>query len=115
MRECDLTKQTDTLKKLISEHPDYPIAILAGEEANSGDYCWMFCSYVSFEVGEMLATDYYGYNDEIITNRDELEELIEDRLYDNKLSDDELEKAVKEEIAKLEPYWKKVIFIYANN
>ncbi len=115
MRDYSLTKQTDELKKLIAEHPDYPIAVLAGEEANTGDHSWMLCTYINFEVGEMLDTDFYDYNDTIITDRDRLEEIIEDRLYDEDLRDDELEKAVKEKVAELEPYWKNVIFIYAAN
>ena len=32
-----LSKSTEELKKLIAEHPDYPIVVLAGEEANNGD------------------------------------------------------------------------------
>ncbi len=115
MRGYSLTKQTDKLKELIAKYPDYPIAVLAGEEANGGDYSWMFCTDIRFEVGEMLDTDYYDYNDEIITDRDRLEEIIEDRLYDENLEGDELDKAVKGKIAELEPYWKNVIFIYADN
>ena len=110
-----LTKSTDELKKLITEHPDYPICVLAGEEASGSDYCWMYCSDIRFEVGEILDTDYYDYNDEIIVDRDRLEEIIEDRLYDEYTDEEELNNAIKEKIAELEPYWKKVICIYANN
>lgn len=110
-----LTKNTDELKRLIAEHPDYPICILAGEEANSGDYGWMYCSNISFEVGELLDTDVYDFNDETITDRDRLEEIIEDYLYDSGLEDEALDKAIKEKVAELEPYWKNVIFIYATN
>ena len=110
-----LAKSTDELKKLIAEHPDYPICVLAGEEANGGDYCWMYCSDIRFEVGEILDTDYYDYNDEIIVDRDRLEEIIEDRLYDEYTDEEELNKAIEEKIAELEPYWKKVICIYATN
>ena len=110
-----LAKSTDELKKLIAEHPDYPICVLAGEEAYGGDYSWMYCSDIRFEVGEILDTDYYDYNDEIIVDRDRLEEIIEDRLYDEYTDEEELNNAIKEKIAELEPYWKKVICIYANN
>lgn len=110
-----LVTQTDELKKLISEHPNYPICVLAGEEANGGDYNWMFCSDVRFEIGEILDTEYFGYNDEIFTDRDYLEEIIEDRLYDEDLRGEELDKAVKAKLEELEPYWTKVICIYATN
>ena len=110
-----LLKQTDTLKKLIAEHPDYPICVLAGEEANGGDYSWMYCTDVRFEVGEILDTEYFGYNDEVFTDRDYLEEIIEDRLFDEGLEGDELDAAVKKKLEELEPYWRDVICIYATN
>lgn len=111
----NITKNTNELKRLIAEYPDYPIVVLAGEEANGGDYSWMYCSSISFEVGELLDTDYFDYNDETITDRDRLEEVVEDRLYGEGLEGDELDKAVKEKIAELEPYWINVICIWANN
>lgn len=44
---------------------------------------------------------------------------MRDYLYDlpeNKgLSDEEFDRRLKEEVAKYEPYWKKVIAIYADN
>lgn len=114
-RTYSLTKQTDELKRLIEKYPDYPICVLAGEEANSGDYTWMFCADIRFDVGEILDTDYYGYNDEVFTDRDKLEEYIEDSLYSEHLEGDALDQAVKAKLAELEPYWKNVICIYATN
>ena len=45
------------------------------------------------------------------------EEYIEDMLYDEycEKSEEEYEKAIKDKLAELEPYWKKVIAIYATN
>lgn len=112
-----LTFKTDKLKKLIAEHPDYEIVVLAGKEANSGDYSWMYCSYISFEIGEVLDYDFYDYDDAVFTDRDRLEEKIEEDLYDeySNKSDEEYEAAIKAEVAKYEPYWKDVICIYATN
>ena len=120
----DVTKNTDDLKKLIAEHPDYPIVVLAGEEANSGDYYWMYCSDIRFGLGEILTVQ-APYNDEIVCgDRDSFEEEMSDWLFyklegdgvdvDN-MPDEEYEKILKEEIAKYEPYWKKVIAIWATN
>lgn len=122
--QIELTKNTDELKRLISEHPDYPIVVLAGEEANSGDYCWMYCSDIRFSLGEILTVE-APYNDEIVCcDRDSFEEEMSDWLFyklegdgvdvDN-MPDEEYEKILKEEIAKYEPYWKKVIAIWATN
>lgn len=121
--------QTTELKKLIEEHPTYPIAVLASEEANSGDYSWMYCSYIRFRVGEILDCD-QPVNDEIIFNdRDDFEEQLEEWLWDkmcddishNGMYDDreptekEFQKALDKEKAKYEEYWTDCILIYAGN
>lgn len=112
-----LTQKTDELRRLILENPDLPIVILAGEEANGGDYCWMFCSSISFHIDEILDCDFYDYDDAVFTDRDRLEEYIEDMLYDEycEKTEEEYDKAIKDKLAELEPYWKKVIAIYATN
>ena len=112
-----LTKKSDELKKLILENPELPIVILADEDAVSEDYGWTFCSSISFYIDEILDCDFYDYNDTIFTDRDRLEEYIEDMLYDEycEKSQEEYEKAIKDKLSELEPYWKKVIAIYATN
>lgn len=112
-----LSKKSDELKKLILENPDLPIVVLAGEEANGGYYNWMFCSYISFHIDEILDCDYLDYNDCVFCDRDRLEEYIEDVLYDEYCDkpDEEYETAIKNKLAELEPYWTKVIAIYATN
>lgn len=110
-----MAQNTDRLKQLIAEYPDYPIVVLAGEDANNGDYGWMYCTDIRFDVGEILDTDYFDDNDHIFTDRSWLEEVIEERLYDNCDSEEELDNAVRAELARLEPYWKQVIFIMATN
>lgn len=92
-----LSKKSDELNKLILENPDLPIVVLAGEEANGGDYSWMFCSSVSFSIDEILDCDFYDYNDAVFCDRDRLEEYVADILYDeyyNK-SDEEYEVQLK--------------------
>lgn len=113
-----IIKQTDELKNLIDKYPDYPICVLAGEDANCGGYYWMYCSNIKFEIGEILdCEDWLDFEDEIITDRGRLEEVVEDRLYGDYYDkpDDVYDKAIKEKMIELEPYWRKVIFIYATN
>lgn len=112
-----LSKSTEELKKLIADHPDYDIVVLAGEEANGGDYRWMYCSDIYYEVGEILDADFYDYDDAVFTDRDRLEEFIEDMLYDDYSDkpEEEYNLAIKAKVAELEPYWKDVIAIYAAN
>lgn len=112
-----LVQKTDELKKIILENPDLPIAILANEDSTSGNWYWTYCSSISFGIDEILDCDYYDYDDAVFTDRDRLEEYIEDYLYDEYVDKptEEYEAAIKDKLAELEPYWKKVIAIYATN
>lgn len=117
LNNYSLTQKTDELRKLILENPELPIVVLAGEEANNGFFSWMYCSSISFELDEILDCDYYDYDDAVITDRERLEEKIEDDLWDeyHDKSEEEYDAAIKRELEKYEPYWKKVIAIYATN
>lgn len=116
-REYSLSHKSDELKKLIAENPELPIVVLASDEANCGDFCWQYCYSVSFELGEILDCDYYEDDDTVFTDRDRLEEKISDDLYDeyHNKSSEEYDEAVSRKVEELEPYWKKVIVIYASN
>lgn len=110
-----LATETDELKRLILENPELPIVILADEDSSNADYGWTYCSRISFYIEEILDWDFYDYNDTVITDRDRLEEIIADNLDGEYLTDEEYEAAIKYELEKYEPYWKKVIAIYASN
>lgn len=117
VNDCTLSHKTDELKKLIQKYPDYEIVVLAGEEANCGDHSWMFCRDISFGVDQILDEDFFDYNDCVFTDKEWLEEYIEELLYEDYHDKQEAEydAAIKAEVAKHEPYWKNVIAIYANN
>lgn len=118
----DLTTKTDELKKLISENPDLPIVVIAGEEANTGDYSLMYCTNVRFSVEEILDCE-VPYSEYVETDRDNFDEQIEEWLWDDmggndkdrKLSEAIFKDALEETKAKYEPYWKNVIAIYVDN
>lgn len=121
-RNYSLTKKSDELKKLILENPDLPIVVLAGEDANIGDFSWMFCTNISFSIEEIFDCDFYNYDETIFTDRESLEEVIIDKIENGDIDvgvditdEDEFNKAVECEMEKYEPYWKKVVAIYANN
>lgn len=116
-RTYALSFKTDELKELIKENPDLPIVVLAGEEANNGDYGWMFCSSVSFQIEEILDCDYCDDNDCVFVDRSDLESHVENALYDEYCdkTEEEYEAAIKARLEELEPFWTKVIAIYATN
>jgi hypothetical protein len=116
-RSYSLTQKSDELKKLILENPDLPIVVLAGEESSTGWHSWTFCSSISFCIDEILDCDYCDYNDAVFTDREYLEEHVVDELadeYEDK-SEEEFDEAVKRRLEEFEPYWTKVIAIYATN
>lgn len=112
-----LDKNTDELKRLIAENPDLPILILANDESALGDGGWSFCTSIYFDVCEYLDCEFFDYDDTVIVDRDRLEEVVEDRLYDDYCDkpEEEYDKAIKDMLAELEPYWKEAIMIYATN
>lgn len=116
-RTCSLVKSSDELKKLIAENPDLPIVVLADEDSNCGDWRWTYCSSISFDICEILDCDYYDYDDTVFTDRDRLGEKIADDLYEKYYDkpEEEYEEAIEQEVKRYEPYWQKVIAIYASN
>lgn len=116
-QEYHLAQKSDELKKLILENPDLPLVVLCGDEANTGYYGWMFCSSIRFGIEEILDCDYLDYNECVFTEREYLAEVVADRLigeYEDR-PEEEFDAAVDEKLAELEPYWTKVIAIYADN
>ena len=114
-----LAHQTDELKKLIAEHPDYPIVVLCSTEVVADDfYTWWYAPCLSFDVGELLDCEQEVNEERYFTDREEFEGELRDKLsyqeeYE-KLSDGEFDKVLKAELEKYEPYWTKVIMIRAD-
>jgi len=111
-----LAKGSDELKKLITENPDLPIVVLVSDDA-AMDCSWTFCSSVSCHLDEILDCDFLDYNDTVFTDRERLEEKIADDLWEEYRDkpEKEFDEAIKRELQKYEPYWKRVIAIYASN
>lgn len=117
----NLAKNTEELKCLITEHPDYPIVVLVGIDSSDMDHMYTYCKVVHFKVTEILDCEVPWNEETVYEDKDEFKECMEDWLwYEMKdtipnLSEEKFEEALKEELAKYEPYWKKVIAIYADN
>lgn len=112
-------KQTDELKALIAEHPDYPIVVMCSDAVCAdNDFSWWYAPCLSFCIGEILDCEQDINAGIIYVDRDEFEEDLQDRFADDEryenLSDAEFDNIVKAELAKYEPYWKKVIVIRAD-
>lgn len=109
-------KQSDKLKQLISEYPDYPIVVLCDSDIFSGDNMWVYATELSFTIGEILDCSQEINDEKVYSDRQEFEEDLTDILSDSEnyddLTDEEFDNLVKTKCAKYEPYWKKVIQIW---
>ena len=112
-------KQTDELKKLIAEHPDYPIVVMVGTEVVADDYYgWWYAPCLSFSIGEILDCEQDINDEKTYIDRDEFEEDVYDKYtWDEKyekLDNFEFDEMVEKKLKEYEPYWKKVIQIRAD-
>ena len=114
-----LIKQTEELKKLIEEHPDYPIVVLCHSDVCANDdYNWWYAPTLSFAVGEVLDCEQDIDDMKVYCDRDDFEEDLANSLGDSgnydEATDDEFDAIVRNKLAEYEPYWKKVIEIRAD-
>ena len=112
-------KQTDELKNLIAEHPDYPIVVMVGTEVVADDtYGWWYAPCLSFSIGEILDCEQDINDEKTYIDRDEFEEDIYDKYtWDEKyekLDNFEFDEMIEKKLKEYEPYWKKVIQIRAD-
>ena len=111
-------KQTDELKKLIAEHPDYPIVVIVANEVIGDDYSWWYAPCISFSVGEILDCEQDIDEEKTYVDRDDFEEDVQynvecDENFEN-VTDEEFDAEVKRIMTEYEPYWRKVIQIRAD-
>lgn len=112
-------KQTDELKQLIAEHPDYPIVVLCGTEVVGDDsHGFWYAPSLRFELAEILDCEQDINDETVYVDRDEFEEDLRDKLcwkeeYE-RLPEDAFDKVVKEKLKEFEPYWKPIIAIKAD-
>ena len=112
-------KQTDDLKELITQYPDYPIVVIVSSDVVADDgYAWWYAPEIRFGIGEILDCEQDIDEEKTYVDRDEFEDDLRDNLswdeiYD-KLSDEEFDKVIEEKLNEYEPYWKKVIQIRAD-
>ena len=111
-------KQTDELKKLITEYTDYPIVVMVANEVIGDEYCWWYAPCLRFDIGEILDCEQDINDEKTYIDRDDFEEDIQynlecDERFDD-LTDEEFDAEVKRIMDEYEPYWKKVIQIRAD-
>lgn len=119
-RPTELFHKGDTLRKLLLEHPDLPLLVLATDDANSGDYCTMSCGSIYAEIGEFLDCRQEVNDERCYTDREDFFDAVYNNLdldtYEHSdLSKDELEAMTEKEVAEYDPYWKPCIILTVGN
>lgn len=100
-RPTGLLHTADELRQLIRNSPTLPLLVFAGEEANSGDYSYMSCSYIKAYKGEFL----------------DCTQTVNDCMCytDGDYTDEEFDALVKKTVAEYDPYWKPCIILNVDN
>lgn len=107
------------LAEAIKKHPDLPVIFMCSSHIDESyvDYQWYYTTRMSVAVVELFNSDEWG-DDFIFSEREELEEEIEESSYSDFCNSDgsitkkaqkALDAKVAEEMARLEPYWVKCL------
>lgn len=110
--------ETDELRKMIIEHPELPIMVLAGEDSWNGEHGYTCCSKVYCTIEEVPDYDLLDGNDCIFTDREEFADFMDDKCceeLDEDMDENEYEKRLGYRIHNYDKYWKKVITITVDN
>lgn len=120
MPDFGVIRDAAEIRRFIADYPDLPICVLAGQDAVSEEWAWTFCTSVHCELGEILdiKTPYDGGGEKIFTDEDDLEEEINDQLFNEeteKLTDEQYDAMVRAEVEKYKPHWRAAILVYVTN
>ena len=110
-----LLHSAEKLRQFIIDNPDLPLLIFAGEEANTGDYGYESCSYVSADVGEFLDCCQDVNEERCYYDREDFREDLEYQYDDFDGSDEEFEQFIDKKMAEYDPHWKKCIIVKVDN
>lgn len=107
------------LKKLILENPGLPLLVFVTEDANSGEFNMELASCkcekgIVLDVAENI---WLPRADRIYTDETDLEEDIQEALYDTLegLEDEEFDALVALKMKTLNPYWKECIIVIVDS
>lgn len=114
-----LLHSADELKQLIAENPDLPIVVFAGDDANTGDYSYMSCSYIKAYKGEFLDCAQTVNGCMCYTDRDDFEDDVADFLAGEEqyrdLPDDEFNSILERTVNEYDDFWKPCIILHVDN
>ncbi len=118
-KQTGLLHSADELKRLILEHQELPILVLAGDNANIGDYGFMSCSRVRAQEGEFLDCKQKIDACKCYTDRDDFEDDVADFLAGEEqyrdLPDDEFNALVERTVNEYDDFWKPCILLLVDN
>lgn len=114
-----LLHSADELKRLILGHQELPILVLAGDNANIGDYGFMSCSRVRAQEGEFLDCEQEIDTCKCYTDKDDFEDDVADFLAGQEqyrdLPDEEFNAVVEQTVNEYSDFWKPCILVLVDN
>ena len=115
-RPTQLLHSTDDLRKLIMEHPDYPLLVLSRYNSNVRPFVYMPCGSISVKLGEFLDCKQDVDDKHCFTSRSEFEDSIFYSMY-RKFdgSEQELELEIERKVMEFDSYWKPCIIVKVDN
>ncbi len=73
----DMLHDCSELRKFITENPELPIVVLVGDETNTGDYQYVYCTQVKCTIGEVLDCELKeSYYRQMVANVENAEETM---------------------------------------
>ena len=120
MKETGYLKDTSELRKLITENPNLPLVVIAGQNANGYDFEYQYCSKVIVKIGELLDCEQSFDDEYVYDDREDFADAVYDYYYNDwdghfDGNNEEFEDYIEKQIQKYDPYWRKCIIIYADN
>lgn len=110
-----LLHSADELKQLILGHQELPILVLAGDNANNGDYGFASCSRVRAQEGEFLDCKQKIDACKCYTDRDDFKDDVADFLAGEEqyrdLPYDEFNALVERTVNEYDEFWKFCIIL----
>lgn len=115
-KSAGYTYDTSELRRMIIENPDLPLVVFAGENVYSDDYASVLCADVRAYIDEILDYDQQVNEEKIYCDRTDFEDDLRIHLEDEfDGNDKEFDEFATKKLSEYDPYWKKVIIVYADN
>lgn len=131
LEQEEIIQKGEEFRKAVNAHPELPVVFLGGLNSTDGEHLTTFCTFADIKIGEVLDKELPAddvFEGRIYTDRKEFHEDMYEYLsdeweyngYDWSTEHQERyakdpDKAIKEDIAEYDKYWRKCIMVTVDN